>query len=70
MIRLFNFTLKGPLPMDPLTATMNALAAFNQFLVTPAGQKLATGAETLITDILGLFKVHLTPNEPPPAKPA
>lgn len=56
--------------MDPLTATMNALAAFNQFLVTPAGQKLATGAETLITDILGLFKVHLTPNEPPPAKPA
>lgn len=47
--------------MDPLTASMNAFAAFNQFLATPAGQKLAGDAESVITTIMQHFGVHLEP---------
>ena len=48
--------------MDPLTAAMNAFAAFNNFLVTPAGQKLATDQKALFAKILDHFGVHLAPN--------
>ena len=45
--------------MDPLTAAMNAFAAFNQFLCTPAGQKMAQDQEALFAQLLGHFNVHL-----------
>ena len=50
--------------MDPLTAAMNAFTAFNQFLLTPAGQKLAIDSETVFTNLLDKFNVHLTPGAP------
>jgi hypothetical protein len=57
--------------MDPLTAAMQAFAAFNNFLVTPAGQKMAMDQEQLFVQILNTFGVHLAANTPaPPAKPA
>lgn len=48
--------------MDPLTAAMNAFAAFNQFLCTPAGQKLAMDQEAIFATLMGHFGVHLAPN--------
>lgn len=50
--------------MDPLTAAMTAFTAFNQFLCTPAGQKLALDQEAIFTDLLAKFNVHLTPAAP------
>jgi hypothetical protein len=43
--------------MDPVTAALQALNSFNQFLVTPAGQKLAMDFETLIADMMN--NLHL-----------
>lgn len=48
--------------MDPLTAAMTAFAAFNQFLCTPAGQKLAMDQEAIFATLMGHFGVHLAPN--------
>ncbi len=48
--------------MDPLTAALNAFAAFNNFLVTPAGQKLAVDQEAIIAKLLNSLGVHITPN--------
>lgn len=48
--------------MDPLTAAMNAFAAFNQFLCTPAGQKLAMDQEAIFATLMSHFGVHLAPN--------
>ncbi len=48
--------------MDPLTAALNAFAAFNNFLLTPAGQKLALDQEAIFARILNAFGYHLTPN--------
>lgn len=53
--------------MDPLTAAMNAFAAFNQFLCTPAGQKMATDQEAIFAKLMDHFGVHLAPA---PAKTA
>ncbi len=50
--------------MDPVTAALNALAAFNQFLLTPPGQKLAINAEDVVTNIFRLFNVHLSAGAP------
>jgi len=48
--------------MDPVTAAMNAFAAFNQFLCTPAGQTLAAANQAIISKILDHLGVHLAPN--------
>lgn len=48
--------------MDPLTSAMNAFAAFNQFLCTPAGQKLAIDQEAIFATLMGHFGVHLAPS--------
>ena len=50
--------------MDPLSAAMNAFAAFNNFLCTPAGQKLALDTEAIVQALLNHFSVHLAPNTP------
>ena len=50
--------------MDPVTAAFNALAAFNQFLATPAGQVFATDFQQVVGDILGALGVHLVSNVP------
>ena len=44
-----------------LIAGFAALTAFNQFLVTPAGQTFATHQEQLVATLMGHFKVHLAP---------
>lgn len=45
--------------MDPITATMNAIAAFFQFAATPAGQKflsdIAAVNEKIASDVAGLI---------------
>lgn len=38
--------------MDPVTAALNALAKFNEFLCTTEGQKLAALNNTVIAKIL------------------
>ncbi len=43
---------------------MQAFAAFNNFLVTPAGQKLALDQEAIFTSIMNHFDVHLAPGPP------
>lgn len=49
--------------MDPaMIAAMTAFAAFNQFLCTPAGQKMAIDQETIFAKIMDHFGVHLDPN--------
>ena len=50
--------------MDPLTAGLVALTSLNQFLVTPAGQKIALDFEQVIGGILSLLNVHLTSSLP------
>ena len=50
--------------MDPLTAAFNALAALNQFLVTPAGQKFATDFETVMAGLLNDLHIHIASNQP------
>ncbi len=45
--------------VDPLTAAMNALAYLNQFLCTPAGQKIALDAESVIVNLLIALHVHV-----------
>lgn len=47
--------------MDPITAAMNAFAAFNQFLATPAGQQLALANQAIVSKLLDHFGVHLDP---------
>lgn len=47
--------------VDPVTAALNAFSAFNQFLCTPAGQKLADLNIDLITKILSAFHMKLAP---------
>ena len=57
------FPLEGlQMPIDPLTAAMNALAAFNAFLCTPPGQKFAEVNNQLIVDILTKLHVHIVPD--------
>jgi len=46
------------MPLDPLTAALNALASFNQFLCTTAGQEFAKINNDLIKDILGKIMKH------------
>lgn len=57
----FLIDVSKDVPLDPLTAALNALATFNQFLCTPAGQALANANNTLIVDILSKLNVHVTP---------
>jgi hypothetical protein len=47
--------------MDPLTVALQALTAFNNFLVTPAGQVFANVNNQIVGDILGKLGVHITP---------
>lgn len=47
--------------MDPITAALNALAAFNQFLCTPAGQKFADLNTQVIVDLLTALHVKIVP---------
>lgn len=50
--------------MDPVTliAAFTAFTAFNNYLITPPGQKMATDQEEIFTTIMGHFGVHLAPN--------
>ena len=45
--------------MDPLTAGLVALSAFNQFLLTPPGQKFATDFENVMGGILNVLHIHI-----------
>lgn len=54
--------------MLPLTAALAAFTAFNQFLITPAGQKLASDSEAIVTNLLSHFGVHLAPLDVPDAQ--
>ena len=54
--------------MDPLSAALNALAAFNQFLCTPEGQKLAAANAVIVARILDALGVHMAANTAPAAK--
>lgn len=47
--------------MVTINSALVALTSFNNFLVTPAGQKFALDAEAIVTDILKVLHVHLTP---------
>jgi hypothetical protein len=51
--------------MDPLTAAMQAFNAFNNFLCTPAGQKMALDQEQIFTQLMSHFGVHLASNTTP-----
>jgi hypothetical protein len=42
--------------MDPVTASMNAITAFFEFLVSPAGQTIAQ--EMIIFDVALASKMH------------
>lgn len=50
--------------MDPFTSVMNALAAFNNFLCTPAGQRFADHQEALVAGLLAKLHVKLGPDAP------
>ena len=45
--------------MDPLTAAFNALAALNNFMITPAGQKMATDFEAVFGGLLNVLHIHI-----------
>lgn len=53
--------------MDPLTAALNALASFNQFLCTPEGQKLAAANAVIVARLLDVLGIHMVANSPAPA---
>lgn len=50
--------------MDPLTAAFTALNSFNQFLLTPVGQKIANDFEAVVAGLLSDLHVHLASNLP------
>lgn len=52
----------------PLADAIAAFTVFNEFLLTPPGQKLATDAEGEVTTLMSHFGAHLAP--PPAAPPA
>lgn len=49
------------MPLEPLTAALNALASFNTYLCTPAGQKFATDFADLVGKIFSHLENHTTP---------
>lgn len=49
--------------MDPVTAAMNALAAFFNYLCTPAGQKFAERQQALVDAILNKLHLKLGPDK-------
>ncbi len=51
--------------MEPVTAALQAFAAFNNFLCTPAGQRLADANNAVIVTILEKLHVKIAPD---PAK--
>jgi hypothetical protein len=55
--------------MDPVTAALQAFRAFNDFLCTPAGQKLADLNTSLIQTTLTKLHIRVLA-DPPAAKPA
>lgn len=62
---LHNLLPKGILmPLDPITAGLNALASFNQYLCTPAGQKFADNFNDLVGRIFTRLEAHLGANAP------
>lgn len=61
--------LSKGLPMDPATATQNAIASFFQFLASPEGQKIVEDFRQLdagfIAKLKGLFdKINTDPVKP------
>ncbi len=53
--------------MDPFTAAMNALAAFNNFLCTPAGQAFAVRQQGIVDGILSKLHLKIGPADAAPA---
>lgn len=51
--------------MDPLTAALNALASFNQFLCTTEGQKLAALNAQIVAKLLEFFGNHMAASTAP-----
>lgn len=47
--------------MPVLIAAFAAFAKFNEFLLTPPGQAMATDAHNVVAKILGHFAIHLAP---------
>lgn len=56
------------IPVDPVTAALNAFTAFNNFLCTPAGQKLSEMNNGLIETILTKLHIRVL-SDPPPSLP-